>query len=357
MIFLIAVALALSATAIKPNNIQHLTHAGNTSQNNIISAHLNYYGGPVISKVKVYTIFWGGKAKVKYANQINEFYKGFTNSVMFDMLSQYSTIGNKIGRGTFIGSFDYAGAVTGTITDTLIQTTLKSLILACKIPKPDANTYYAIHFAPGITIVQPGGDTSCEEFCAYHSTIQNVGGYIYYGIIPDQGGNCATGCGNDPLPFNNLCSVSSHELVEAVTDPAVGLATAYASPLAWYDPMNGEIGDICNANQGKIVGGNGITYVVQKEWSNKANACIIPTVVSKTTITAKPSLTIKHTSTAKPTPTLTGCAHSKCVQGIKLVPTCDPCVAKIIAADSYCGTEQWDKICVAEVKTICGITC
>jgi hypothetical protein len=47
------------------------------------------------------------------------------------------------------------------------------------------------------------------------------------------------------------------------------------APLAWYDPNNGEIGDICNAQQGSIVGGNGVTYTVQKEWSNAKGACIV----------------------------------------------------------------------------------
>ncbi|KAI8852110.1 hypothetical protein BC829DRAFT_440855 [Chytridium lagenaria] len=34
----------------------------------------------------------------------------------------------------------------------------------------------------------------------------------------------------------------------------------------------------------------------------------------------------------------TPCAHSICATGVALKATCDPCVAKIIAADSYCGT-------------------
>ena len=72
-----------------------------------------------------------------------------------------------------------------------------------------------------------------------------------------------------------MCSVASHELIEAVTDPAVGIATKIASPLAWYDSVNGEISDICNAQQGTVVGANGVTYTVQKNWSNALNSCII----------------------------------------------------------------------------------
>lgn len=69
-------------------------------------------------------------------------------------------------------------------------------------------------------------------------------------------------------------SVASHELIEAVTDPAVGLASTFAAPLAWYDRTNGEIGDICNGQQGTTVGGDGVTYTIQLEFSNAANNCV-----------------------------------------------------------------------------------
>ncbi|KAJ3251336.1 hypothetical protein HK103_002461, partial [Boothiomyces macroporosus] len=241
------VSMALATT--KPNNVHHLSRPHNSAslQNTAApaGAKLTYYGGPVISNVKVFTIFWGGQSNVQYASQINQFYTGVTNSALFDMLAQYDTPTQNIGRGSFIGSYDYTAGAKGTLDDSTIQSTLQSLISSGKVPAADANTYYAIHFAPGVSITQ-GGSSSCQEFCAYHGTIKQGSGYIYYGIIPDQGGNCAGGCGSDSNPFNNLCSVSSHELIEATTDPAVGLATANAAPLAWYDANNGEIGDICN---------------------------------------------------------------------------------------------------------------
>ena len=39
-----------------------------------------------------------------------------------------------------------------------------------------------------------------------------------------------------------------------------------AAPLAWYDPTNGEIGDICNAQQGQVSGSDSVSYTVQKEF-------------------------------------------------------------------------------------------
>ena len=237
---------------------------------------LIYYGGPVIANVKVITIWWGGVSKVQYASQLEKFYAGVTKSNWFRIFSEQSTTSTKIGMGSWVKSFSDSTAPTGTVTDTQIQSRLKALISNGSVPAPDANTYYAIHFAPGITI-KDGTDISCQQFCAYHGTIAYSVSvpYIYYGIMPDQGGSCASGCGSNSNRFNNLCSVSSHELGEMVTDPAVGLATSLASPLAWYDPNNGENGDICNAQQGTTVGSDGVAYTVQAMWSNKANACLI----------------------------------------------------------------------------------
>jgi hypothetical protein len=96
---------------------------------------------------------------------------------------------------------------------------------------------------------------------------------VYYGVLPDVASSgCAGGCGGSTA-FNNETSVASHELIEATTDAAVGLAQTYAPPLAWYNATYGEIGDICNGSQGTVVGGNGVTYTVQKEWSNAKAKC------------------------------------------------------------------------------------
>ena len=75
--------------------------------------------------------------------------------------------------------------------------------------------------------------------------------------------------------FGNYTSVTSHELVEAMTDADVGIATTFAPPLAWYDMVNGEIGDICNGQQGTYTA-NGTAYTIQLEFSNAANNCVLP---------------------------------------------------------------------------------
>jgi hypothetical protein len=124
-----------------------------------------------------------------------------------------------------------------------------------------------------MNITAPDGSKSCVVFCAYHSSfqVQNSAGTIFniaYGVVPDVGNaGCAGGCGANAQVVNNETSVASHELVEATTDPVPGTG--------WLDPSTGEeIGDLCNAQQGTVTA-NGHIHVVQLEWSNANNACVL----------------------------------------------------------------------------------
>ncbi|ORY44535.1 ADP-ribosylglycohydrolase [Rhizoclosmatium globosum] len=276
------------------------------------SAHLTYYGGPVIPNVEVHPIFYGN---ANYQSQTNAFYAGVVQSSWYDVLAQYNVY-----RGSAVPGFSVSATKTALDDVNDIHPFLTNLISTGQI-KPTANTYYPIHFAPGISITQ------VEVLLAPSS-------YLYYGVIPDQGGSCAGGCGSNPSTVNNMFSVASHELAEAATDAAVGVATVIGSPLAWYDQTNGENGDICNAQQGTTVGGDGVTYVVQKTWSNSDNACVASgtkpvttTAGVKTTTTAAVKTT---TAAVKTTTAATTCAHSKCVTGVALRSACDTCVAKLL---------------------------
>ncbi|MGZ6143067.1 MAG: COG1470 family protein [Myxococcales bacterium] len=235
--------------------------------------HLVYYGGPVLSNAKVQIVYWGDPGKVFGSGQLEQFYADVADSPYFDWLDEYDTPSQSIGRGSFLGSATASGAKIGAITDQDIQNQLTALIQQGGVSSADpANTVYMVHFPPGMSISQ-GGSTSCTQFCAYHGTFTLNGHDVFYGVIPDQGADgCETGCGSGDH-LQNTTSTASHELIEAVTDPAVGLATSTAAPLAWYDTANGEIGDICvtgSSDTGLI--GN---WTVQKEWSNKNDACIV----------------------------------------------------------------------------------
>ncbi len=326
-------------------------------------AHLTYYGGRVVSNMQVVQVLWGtggaGTANGDFlAGVFNTstpsmatFYQQVLNSAYVDWLTEYNTdildfggimgTNQTIGRGSFSEQVRITPSTNATtLTDATIQSELVNQIKAGNIPLPTSdaagnnNTYYAIFFPHGISISM-GGISSCVSggFCAYHGTIvaSSPVGEIYYGVHPDMqtGSGCESGCGASATPFNNYTSVASHEMVETITDCEVGLATALAPPLSWYDNTNGEIGDICNAQQGSIVGGDAQTYTVQKEFSNIANDCIVtPTPTGTPTRTATPTSTATGggtpvaTATATATATVTPSATPTPVPGrLKTKPT------------------------------------
>ena len=215
------------------------------------------------------------------APSVASFFTYLPTSIYYTWLSEYNTTSpaQTIGTGSYGGSVTITPATSrngSTITDAQIQAEISAQIGAGKLVAPDANTLYMVFFPKGKKISQ-GGSNSCVGggFCAYHGTFKRNGQFVYYGVLPDMssGSGCDSGCGSG-TPLGNQTSVASHEYIEAVTDPGVGLATVFGPPLAWYDGTNGEIGDICNAQQGTITL-NGLSYTMQKEWSNQKGACIL----------------------------------------------------------------------------------
>jgi hypothetical protein len=234
-------------------------------------SHLKYYGGPVLDHVKVVNVFWN--SQVRYQTEMNAFYPAVLNSNYMDWLSEYNTPTQQIGRGTFVGSYVDTGAPTGsTITNDQIQAELERLLDNNLVPANDGqNMIYMFYFPSGVKIQLDANTSSCVQFCAYHNTATHAGKNLYYGVMPDvNAGACSFGCGTAG-GAGNLTAVSSHELIEAVTDGAVGLVQGDqpVAPLAWYDQTNGEIGDICVGQTGTVAG-----QTVQLEWSNFENACI-----------------------------------------------------------------------------------
>ncbi len=264
-------------------------------------AHLSYFGGPVVSNAHIVQVLYGsGSYNPQVAGSssptIGNFFSDLlgANSGYINLLSQYSTnfsggTNQTIGNGTFDGIFQITPSAANngsTIDDSNIQAELLAQINASHLPAPvldaagNVNTLYMIYFPLGKTITERGS-TSCVAggFCAYHGTTSNTlnSKHLLYGAMPDMqaGSGCSTGCGTSSV-FGNYTSVTSHELSEAITDADVGIATLPpAAPLAWYDANNGEIGDICNGQQGSYRA-NGTTYTIQLEFSNAANNCVLP---------------------------------------------------------------------------------
>lgn len=234
--------------------------------------HLTYRGGHVLSNVKIdFVVYdhWGYGADVPQTGgrSVQSFLTDAVTSRYVNWLSEYNTPTQGIGLGSFEGIYTIpaaAGSTPTNVSDAQINADVASSIAAGKLPPASANRLYVIYFPPGLEITTPFGN-SVDDFCAYHDTVKTAAHNAYIAVMADQ--QHLSGCGLGTA-FDNLTMVTSHEVVEAITDPGVGL-----NSLAWYDGARGEIGDICN-QQTAAIALHGTTYAVQKEWSNQLNRCI-----------------------------------------------------------------------------------
>jgi hypothetical protein len=221
---------------------------------------LTYRGGPLLTAVKVFTIYWGAAWEqsplADQANQLNAFFGFILTSALIDQLTEYNGPNSSIGHGSFIGTATVIEVdPPASVSDAALQHFLQDQIMNDPaFPQPDPNTLYFLYLPPGVVVVQ-GGGRSCQAFCGYHD---NINGQVFYAVMPYPG---CSGCTGALQVLDALTSTSSHELCEAITDPVPGQG--------WYDDVNGEIGDIC-AWQTKQLG----QYTVQLEWSNQAGACL-----------------------------------------------------------------------------------
>jgi hypothetical protein len=234
--------------------------------------NFTYDGGSVISNVEVQAVYWGYYVNSTVQAEIPEFYATVTNSPYMDWLSEYDTPTQTIGRGSLRGTTAIAPSNHNTTLQyTDIQNELAAQIDAAHVPAPDANTLYMIHLPQGITAYDPNGHASCGNpgWCAFHYSFTHNGQSIRYGVVADMapGSACDGLCGTAPNFFNNVTAAAAHEMMEAVTDP-----DPIVGKLSWYSTTGGEIGDVCNH---ELIELPGTPYIVQKEWSKQANACVV----------------------------------------------------------------------------------
>ena len=246
---------------------------------NASGIRLVYFGGQIISQVKVVTVFWNKDVKKEIQTEIPNFYAEFVNSHHIDWLTEYNTnitaINGRAGtnqsfsRGQMIGTVLLNPSQTNhEITDEQIQSEILYQLDQQKLPTPDANTLYAIHF-PGNISINADGSMSCVAFGGYHNGFKQAKyGDIFYTVIPE----CFSGSLDANASFNYTTVVASHEVIEAITDafPTPGDKPSY--PQAWNTTDGYEIADVCTYASATLKGTKR-SYAISSEWSNKRDKC------------------------------------------------------------------------------------
>jgi hypothetical protein len=166
------------------------------------------------------------------------------------------------------------------ILDSQIQQELNWQATSGSLQEPTSSDFvFVLFFPPNTAVNGPSGapGNSCTSWCGYHWTLG--GTHLTYAVIPDFSATtacfpniCSAGLSNS---YNAMTVSVSHEIAETLTDPDGG--NGFRDRTAWEGCNGQEIGDIC-AREVTTIGGGLLPQVsVQREWSNKANACVTGT--------------------------------------------------------------------------------
>ena len=261
--------------------------------------------GQVMTSTTIYYVFWlptglhyeaDAAGDTNYENLLTRWANDLGSSQFLNLISQYSGTNGTVGTSvTFGGSwtdataYPHAGTTADPLTDSDIQTEVKSAV-AANAWTEDVNHIVAVFTANGIQECQGSKCTSSATggFCAYHDHFSDGGHdavYAFMGFdnfVHVAGKTCVAGettGDNDPnrgvYPNNDVSADAeintlSHEVIEAQTDP---------HPNDTWTGPNSEIGDACNFNFaprndiGADVYLNGHPYIMQQEWSNVVHTC------------------------------------------------------------------------------------
>jgi hypothetical protein len=297
-----------------------------------IPGTLSYsYEQPASGTAMVGALPGGPGGDKDYQSIITQYFNDITGTSFYNLLGQYSDLEN----GAPSNSADFAGQWTdncgytstpstttgpvpgGTdaapIYQTDIQAEVQRAIKVNNWPTGLNNEYFvytgygaADCFAPpGQAALTPTCSVAGPNpgYCAYHGDFMDgSGNYVLYADMADGAfaanpsalnlcytapigvsdpSHTVSGTAvTDPIADAEV-SITSHEQFETVNDAEVGTAQQYAPPLAWYDIINGEIGDKCAykygnyATDGSNIVLHGDHYIVQTEYSNWDNGCAL----------------------------------------------------------------------------------
>jgi hypothetical protein len=251
---------------------------------------VHYGQGDVMHTMTAYLLFWLPHGRTysevpnnSYETVIQHYFQDVGGSAYYNIVSQYwdttnGFMANSVKLGdVFVDTTAYPHGATS--QDPLLDKDITHEIAATAKARHWTNDTSHIVFvytaygaevcanAPGksCSFQQPGGDT----FCGYHS---NMPDQTIYAVLPDSAAcvgpayaDTYSGPNGDRLA-DVVIIYTSHEQFEAATDPFQG---------GWWglNPHQGEVGDKC-AGHFSTVTLRGGSYLVQAEWSNRANSCV-----------------------------------------------------------------------------------
>ena len=180
--------------------------------------------------------------------------------------SWLKTVGKDYGVG--VGTHTAArmtATAPATINDAGISLVIDQAMTAGTVPVPAAGNQniYIVYFPQSVKIDDGTGSILCSATGAvgYHSVATHGGVDYAYAVLPDCTGK-----------LGDITSTSSHEIIEAATDPFDKPNAGYSMdpplPNPWYAAGGNEDADLCQYEVDTMDG----PWTVQRSWSTSAAA-------------------------------------------------------------------------------------
>ena len=214
-------------------------------------------GGPVLATPKIQPIFFSNDA---LQTQVEQFLaQTATSDYWKAAATEYG-----VGAPTVLPSIVTTDAPPA--TDTALPGWMTS-----HVPTADPNTIYALFLGDGVVLQGQGGN-SCDAYGAFHDeTKDSHNAPLIYALMP----RCepATQFDHAQTKLDELTISTSHELLEAATDPRVETAPAFGDidddHAVLAQVPGAENGDLCEYIDSAYIKGVG-DFMVQRTWSNAA---------------------------------------------------------------------------------------
>ena len=267
---------------------------------------LSYHGGPIMTGVNLYAIFWvPAKLQKGQPTTLTAKYESVAKQMLADYpyhgiannSTQYYSTKNGVntyfaGIGGWVGSYvdtnpypasGCSDTVTpgNCITDAQLQHEI-SRVMGVNHWTPGLNKIFIVFTSIGEGSCTTSSSCAYTQYCAYHGNFGSPTNPTIYANMPYANPtHCYASSQHDPsgdIPSDAIVNVTSHEITEATTDPLVS-----TGPYGWYDDANGEeIGDLCAWMFGTADWHSGLAnqmwnghfYDLQLEYDNHTSSCV-----------------------------------------------------------------------------------
>lgn len=230
-------------------------------------------GGPTLTTPVVQAVFFAGESPAKMAVLDDFFHKLVGSAYWAATTSEYD-----VGPLTVAPAVTLAEKALDVVHDAGIRGWLADAITTKKIPPPIPGEVYILYYPSGTTVIDDAGGVGCKDYGGYHTDLVVNGQVIAFAVMPDCASYSAHLAPGDVVSGDAIVTgLTSHELIEAVTDPEFSNGPAYQTiddaHVAWQQYLiGGETGDTCEQQPGIFWLDPGLGHTVQRTWSNAAAA-------------------------------------------------------------------------------------